>query len=62
MTVKFMDIPNDETQNYPFSCLQLVVETFEHSRDKLSNQNSVKDNNFKPTNKKDLLKKLWGLV
>ena len=26
-----MYIPNDETQNYPFCILKLVVETFEHS-------------------------------
>ena len=29
MVDKFMYIPNDDTQNYPFS--GLVVETFEHS-------------------------------
>ena len=28
---KFMYIPNDDTQNYPFCRLQIVVETFEHS-------------------------------
>ena len=26
-----MYIPNDDTQNYPFSRLKLVVETFKHS-------------------------------
>ena len=28
---KFMYIPNDYTQNYPFFRLQLFVETFVHS-------------------------------
>ena len=28
---KFMYISNDDTQNYPFFRLQLVVETFGHS-------------------------------
>ena len=31
MADKFMYIPNDETQNYPFCRLQLVVKTFGHS-------------------------------
>ena len=31
MADKFMYIPNDDTQNYPFYRLKLVVETFEHS-------------------------------
>ena len=31
MADKFMYIPNDDTQTYPFYILQLVVETFEHS-------------------------------
>ena len=31
MADKFMYIPNGDTQNYPFSRLQLVVETFVHS-------------------------------
>ena len=31
MAVKLMYFPNDDTQNNPFSRLQLVVETFEHS-------------------------------
>ena len=29
MTNKLIYIPNDDTQNYPFFRLQLVVETFE---------------------------------
>ena len=28
---KLMYIPNDDTQNYPVSRSELVVETFEHS-------------------------------
>ena len=31
IAVKLMYIPNDETQNYSFCRLQLVVETFGHS-------------------------------
>ena len=31
MDEKFIYIPNEDTQNYPFSKLQLVVETFEPS-------------------------------
>ena len=30
MTDKFMFIPNDDTLNYPFFRLKLVVETFGH--------------------------------
>ena len=30
ITDKLMYIPNDDTQNYPFCKLQLVVETFGH--------------------------------
>ena len=30
MADKLMYIPNDDTQNYPFCNLQLVVETFGH--------------------------------
>ena len=28
---KLMQIPNDDTQNYPFCTLKLVAETFENS-------------------------------
>ena len=31
MADKFMYIPNDDTQTYPFSGLQLVVKTFEQT-------------------------------
>ena len=30
MAKKIMHIPNDDTQNYPFPRLKLVVESFEH--------------------------------
>ena len=30
MADKLIFIPNDDTQNYPFSRLQIVVEPFEH--------------------------------
>ena len=42
-----MYITNDDTQNYPFSRLKLLIETFE----KPSNQTSLKvPKVFKPTN------------
>ena len=51
MADKFMHIPNDDTQNYPFCNLHLVVETFE-----TTNQNSIKVSKFvETTNKKTLL-------
>ena len=31
MADKLMNIPSDDTQNYPFCRLKLVVELFEHS-------------------------------
>ena len=52
MANKLMYTPNDDTQNYPFSRLQLEVETFGHS----TNQNLMKfPKVVKPTNKKTLL-------
>ena len=30
MAIKYIYIPNDDTQNYPFCRLKLEVETFEH--------------------------------
>ena len=30
MADKLMYIPNDDTQNYPFSKLKFVIEKFEH--------------------------------
>ena len=50
MADKFMYIPNDDTQNYPFCTLPLVVETFGHST-KSTNQNLI-----------NVIIKLWGLV
>ena len=37
-----MYIPKDDTQNYPFWILQLVVETLGHSSNEPTNQNSLK--------------------
>ncbi len=39
MADKMMYIPNDDKQNYSFCRLQLVVETFEHPTQELTNQN-----------------------
>ena len=56
MADKLMYIPNDDTQNYHFCRIKLMVATFEHST-KLTNQSKFikvpKD--VKPTNKKPLL-------
>ena len=56
-----MITPNDDTQNYFFSRLQIVVETFEHST-LWSNQSKFTKvpKVGKPTKKKSLLIKLWG--
>ena len=47
----------DNTQNYPFYRLQLVVETFGQStKNEPTNQNSIKVSKVvKPTNKKTIL-------
>ena len=37
-----MFISNNDTQNYPFHRLQLVVETLGHSTNEPNNQNSIK--------------------
>ena len=42
MADKLMYIPNDDTRNYLFCRLQLVIETFAHSTKWLNNQNSIK--------------------
>jgi len=50
-----MYIPNANTQNWPFFKLQLVIETFGHSTNKPTNQNSIKVPQIvMPTNKKTL--------
>ena len=51
-----MYIPNGDTQNYPICRLQLVVETYGHSTNEPTNQNSIKvPKVVKPMNKKILL-------
>ena len=42
MTDKVMYIPNDNTQNYPFCVLVLVVEKINIQLNKPTNQNSLK--------------------
>ena len=58
MADKLMDIPNDNTQNYPFCRSKLAVksEMFRHST-KLTNQSKFTKvpKVVKPTNKKKLL-------
>ena len=55
MAKKLMYIPNANTQNCPFYKLQLVIETFGHSTNTPTNQNSIKVQQIvMPTNKKTL--------
>ena len=54
MADKLMNIPNDDTQNYPYCRFKLVVEMFENEPTK---QSSIKVPNFvKPKNKNMSLK------
>ena len=55
MADKLMCTSNDDTQNYPFCRLQLVVKTFGHSTydNEPTNQNSI-PKVVKPTKKKML--------
>ena len=64
MAEKLMHIvANKDTQNYPFCRLQSVVETFEHSTKRTNELKFTKVPKIdKPTNKKTLSLKLWGLV
>ena len=59
-----MYIPNDDTQNCPFSRLKLVVKTFKTPYDP-TNNNSLKSPKFLSkliTNEIANVKKTWGLV
>ena len=57
MADKLIEIPNNDTQSFPFYKLQLLVKTFEHSTYKSTNQNSLKVHKVvELTNKKMLLK------
>ena len=42
MADKLIYIPYDDTQNYTFCRLKLVIETFEHELKERTNQNSLK--------------------
>ena len=56
MADKLMCIFNDDTQNYPFHRLHLMIETFEHLISYINQSNSIKvPNVVKPTNRKTLL-------
>ncbi len=51
-----MYIPNDDTKNYPFCGLNLVVKTFEHSTSRINQSKFTKvPKVVMPTNKKMLL-------
>ena len=43
MANKWMHIPNDGTQKYPFCILQLVMKRLDTQVNELNNQNSIKD-------------------
>ena len=51
MSDKLKYVPSDDTQNYPFCRFKLVVETFKHLTDNLTEIRKV----VKPPNKKTLL-------
>ena len=46
MADKSMYIPNDDTQNYPFFRLKIVVESSDTELDEPTNQNSIKISKF----------------
>ena len=54
MADKYLYIPLDDTQNYPFCRLQLVVESLETQLNRPTNQNSLKFSKFKPIRKRNL--------
>ena len=55
MADKLMHISNDDTQNYPFCRLHLVVESFDTQPNKPTNQHSIKvPKVVEQTNKKTL--------
>ena len=59
MDVKLMCIPNDDTQNYPFCRVELVVETFGWTLNLINQPIEIQvPKCFKLTNKKTLLKTL----
>ena len=55
MADKFMYIPNDDTQNYPFCKIQLMVETFGQLNEPTNQCSNKVLKVFKPMNKKILL-------
>ena len=56
MPDKLKYIPNNDTQNYHFCTLQLVIVTFEHSTKKNNQSNSINVSKIvKPTDNKKLL-------
>ncbi len=61
MAGNLMFIPNDDTQNYPFCRLQLVVKTFEHSS-AWNNQNGKSPKFLGLQRKKTVLIEVWELA
>ena len=63
MVYKSMYIPYDDTQNYPFCRLQLVVETVGHSTEWIKQSKFNKSTQSCLANEKEnAIIKLWGLV
>ena len=61
MAIKLMYIPNNDTQNYPFYRLKLFAEMLEQSI--YESTKFTKDPKVvKPTNKENVIIKLWELV
>ena len=57
MANKLMNIPNDDTQNYPFCRIELMFKTLYALLNEPTNQNSIKvPKVFNSTNKKMFLK------
>ena len=63
MADKLKYIPNDDTQNYHFCRLQLVVETRNTQLNEPTIRYTIKVSKVaKPTNKENFIIKLWGQV
>ena len=58
MANKLVYIPIDDTQNYPFCSVKLVVGTFENQPIKIN----LSPQSCKATEWESVIEKLWGLV
>ena len=60
MAINLMYIHDDDTPNYPFCRLQLVVKTFGHTTKEATNQNSIKVSKV-GNPRRNVIIGLWGL-